>query len=42
MDVTVDAGNAEVLHQEADDGDEAGDAEEPEAEEGTEADEAGR
>ena len=39
VDVKVDAGNARVLHQEADDGDEAG---EQEADEGTEADEPGR
>jgi outer membrane lipoprotein SlyB len=42
LDVKVDAGNARVLHQEADDGDDAGEAEEREADEGTEAEEPGR
>jgi uncharacterized membrane protein YkoI len=42
IDVKVDAGNAKVLHQEADDGDDAGKAQERESESGTEAEERGR
>lgn len=42
LDVKVDAGNSTVLHQEADDVDDAGEAEEPEADESADADEAGR
>jgi uncharacterized membrane protein YkoI len=41
IDVKVDAGNAKVLHQEADDGDDVNEAEQPEAG-GTEAEEPGR
>ena len=39
IDVKVDAGNAKVLHQEADDGDDASEAEQPEAGDATEAEE---
>lgn len=42
VDVKVDAGNAKVLHQEADDGDDTGEAEKPEADEAKEAEEPGR